>query len=289
MSGPHPEAVGTKYKYLMVAVFNTGRGGINLPFVRGLESTAANHAVKAVSNTLAEVNSMMGEGVACRFHSDVGSEFLNKEMSRMLDEMGIFQTKTTGYDPQANGRAERFVGLLKRHAISYLVRAGFGLKFWYWAASQAAYLFRCRALEVKLPEGAPTFGNRVFVAQRPPDILAFGEKAKEGISLSWESSSIQGAFVAVPKASGGMSNITATSPIPWPEAEGMERRRLVDKKDGDEKVWVSSSGKVSWTLPDNDMVTFEERSMPGETEEVGNPLMTEGGKSSTWQSILDRT
>ena len=34
LSGPHPEAVGTKFKYMMVAVFNPGQKGKNLPFVR---------------------------------------------------------------------------------------------------------------------------------------------------------------------------------------------------------------------------------------------------------------
>ncbi len=245
LSGPHPESVGTKYKYLMVAVFNTGAGGVNLPFVRGLETKSAMSVARAVSNVIAEINRMMGMPIVCRFHSDAGSEFWNKELSQLLDGMGIFQTKTTGYDPQANGRAERYVGLIKRHATSYLVHAGLGLKFWYWASQQAAYMYRCRALEVKLPENAPTFGNRVLVAQRPQDVPAFGETAKEGIFLCWDSSSIQGAFVAVPKPSGGMGIITAACPTPWPGSDGKERWKLVKESDGEGKIWVSSTGRVS--------------------------------------------
>ncbi len=160
LSGPHPEAIGTKYKYLMVAVLNTGSGGVNLPFVRGLETKSAMSVTRAVSNVIAEVNSMMGMPIVCRFHSDAGSEFWNKEMSQMLDGMGIFQTKTTGYDPQANGRAERHVGWIKRHAASYLVHAGFGLKFRYWALQQAAFF-------VSMPSfGGQVAGERTHVREQ---------------------------------------------------------------------------------------------------------------------------
>ena len=198
LSGPHPAAIGTKYMYLLVAVFRTGPGGVSLLFVCGLESKAAKGMVQAVAKVLAEINCLMGSRVACRFHTDAGTEFWNKEMTKLLDEQNIFHTKTAGYDPQANGRAERFVGLIKRHATSYLVHAGFGLRFWYWAACQSAYLYKCRALNVKMPGNAPTFGNRVLVAQRPQDTISFGEKAKEGVFLCWDSHTVQGAFVAVP-------------------------------------------------------------------------------------------
>eukprot|EP00975_Prorocentrum_lima_P034301 7207973-Prorocentrum_lima.AAC.1 len=67
---------------------------------------------------------MVGEQVAVRFHSDAGSEFWNKEVSELLNKNLIMQTKTAGYDPKANGRAEIFVGILKRRATSYLIHAG---------------------------------------------------------------------------------------------------------------------------------------------------------------------
>eukprot|EP00975_Prorocentrum_lima_P069708 12927953-Prorocentrum_lima.AAC.1 len=69
------------------------------------------------------------------------------------------QTKAAGYDPKANGRAERFVGILKRRATSYLIIAGMSLTFWYWAACQTAYLYRMQVLEMSLPVEAPTFGK----------------------------------------------------------------------------------------------------------------------------------
>eukprot|EP00975_Prorocentrum_lima_P027814 5849097-Prorocentrum_lima.AAC.1 len=66
---------------------------------------------------------MAGEQVVVRFHSDAGSEFWNREVSELLNENLVMQTKTAGCDPKANGRAERFIGILKRRATTYLIHA----------------------------------------------------------------------------------------------------------------------------------------------------------------------
>eukprot|EP00975_Prorocentrum_lima_P010065 2145262-Prorocentrum_lima.AAC.1 len=58
-----------------------------------------------------------------RFHSDAGSEFWNKEVLELLNKNLIVQTKTGGYDTTANGRAERYIGILKRKAKPYLIHA----------------------------------------------------------------------------------------------------------------------------------------------------------------------
>eukprot|EP00974_Lingulodinium_polyedra_P072352 7002659-Lingulodinium_polyedra.AAC.1 len=71
----------------------------------------------------------MGEQLVVRFHTDSGSEFLNNVMQDMLIKKSVFQTKTMGYDPKANGRADRFVGILKHKATSDLIHSGFPLKF----------------------------------------------------------------------------------------------------------------------------------------------------------------
>ena len=46
-----------------------------------------------------------------RIHSDEGGEFWNAIASEVLARTGIFQTKTKGYDPRANGRAYAYVGM----------------------------------------------------------------------------------------------------------------------------------------------------------------------------------
>ena len=49
------------------------------------------------------------------------------------------------------------MGLIKQRTTAYLMHAQLPLKFWYWAAKQAAYIYRAEALKQKLPADAPTF------------------------------------------------------------------------------------------------------------------------------------
>ena len=65
-----------------------------------------------------------------RVHSDKAREFLAQKVVEGINSMGIFKTTTTGYDPQANGLAERTVGLLKERARGFLIRGGVDKKFW---------------------------------------------------------------------------------------------------------------------------------------------------------------
>ena len=93
LSGPHPEAVGTKFQYMLVAVFNPGRDSPNLPFVRGLTSKTAKEVCKALHSILGELSSMVGEQIVVRFHTDAGKEFLNNAVKDLMTELHIMQTK----------------------------------------------------------------------------------------------------------------------------------------------------------------------------------------------------
>ena len=101
LSGPHPEAVGAKFKYMMVAVFSPGPKRKNLPFVRGFMSKSSKEVSKAMGSVLAELNSPMWEQMVVRMHTDAGKEFVNKAVDEMLRELKIMPTTTGGYDPKS--------------------------------------------------------------------------------------------------------------------------------------------------------------------------------------------
>eukprot|EP00974_Lingulodinium_polyedra_P129225 11209265-Lingulodinium_polyedra.AAC.1 len=61
----------------MVAVYKAGPGAKNLPFVRGLTAKCAEETETALNSIVAELNSLMGEQLVARFHTNSGSEFLN--------------------------------------------------------------------------------------------------------------------------------------------------------------------------------------------------------------------
>eukprot|EP00975_Prorocentrum_lima_P052428 10989214-Prorocentrum_lima.AAC.1 len=72
---------------------------------------------------------MAREQLVVRCHADAGSEFWKKEVSDLLREEHIMLTKTAGYDPKTDGRAERFVCVMKRRASSTMIHTGMSLKF----------------------------------------------------------------------------------------------------------------------------------------------------------------
>ena len=72
LSGPHPEAVGTTLKYMLVAVFNPGPKQLNLPLVRGISTKSAKEAKDSINSVVAGLNSIMGEQVVVRLHTDAG-------------------------------------------------------------------------------------------------------------------------------------------------------------------------------------------------------------------------
>ena len=154
----------TNFRYMMIVVIRLEKGK-NLPFVRVLAVKEAGGIVAALQSTLAELNSLFGTmPPISRFHSDEGGEFMNKEVAAFLLSKGIHKTSTDGHDPKGNGLAERFVGIIKQRACAYLSHSGVGLRFWYWAAMQAAYVYRSTILGAQLPtSGVPTFGHRVLV------------------------------------------------------------------------------------------------------------------------------
>ena len=64
-----------------------------------------------------------------------------------------------------------------------------------------------------------------------------------------------------------MHIVVASAPYTWPSEEEKESWRLVEQPEGEGRIWVSNKGRVEWKVPEDDLVTFEERHAPGEVEE----------------------
>ena len=55
-----------------------------------------------------------------RVHSDQAPELSGERAIRMLEELGALKTATAGFDPDANGRAERGVRFFKDEIRTHL-------------------------------------------------------------------------------------------------------------------------------------------------------------------------
>ena len=83
-----------------------------------------------------------------RLHSDRAREFTAAFFEKFLaHRRGIYLTLTTGYDPQANGTAERAVGLIKALASRCLMTSGMDSEFWIYAVRYAALSLICASLQ----------------------------------------------------------------------------------------------------------------------------------------------
>ena len=145
LSGPHPIAVCTKFRHLMVGVVTTEDEKTRLPFVRGLTSKKVEEEAEAARSVVARC--MVKKRLLTRFHSDAGGERFNNIVAELLKEMRICQSSTGGNDPKSNGLAERFAGIIKHKAAAYLTHAELSLSFWYWAAMQVGYTHRTEVLD----------------------------------------------------------------------------------------------------------------------------------------------
>ena len=88
------------------------------------------------------------------FRSDNGTEFLNKRMSKIMEDAGIQHQTSVAHNPQQNGRAERANRILLDKARSMMVQANLDKKFWGEAIATAAHLSNRspkRSLNFKTP------------------------------------------------------------------------------------------------------------------------------------------
>ena len=97
-------------------------------------------------------------------HTDRGREFSNSRMKSWLRSRGIQHTMNGGQDAQANGRAERAVGEVKRMVRRLLHASGMASMWWPMALR---YLMETARLIRKDEEKAiPGFGQKVLVKKR---------------------------------------------------------------------------------------------------------------------------
>ena len=114
-----------------------------------------------------------------RLHSDRAGEFTAPFFARFLaNHRTIHHSFTTGYDPQANGTAERTVGLIKSLAARCLANASLDGSYWSFAVRYAAQSLLCRALQLKqrsLPFGtsvvAQVLGHRDVKFPTPRSLI----------------------------------------------------------------------------------------------------------------------
>jgi len=84
--------------------------------------------VSTVIDCLCQLFSLFG--MPAYVHSDRGSSFMSKELREFLTSRGIACSRTTSYNPQGNGQAERYNGTIWKAVTMALKSRGLPTKCW---------------------------------------------------------------------------------------------------------------------------------------------------------------
>eukprot|EP00971_Amphidinium_carterae_P176795 3505559-Amphidinium_carterae.1 len=158
-----------------------------------------------------------------RLHTDrareLTSDFLDKFLTRYPQ---VLHTHTRGYDPQANGTAERGVGMIKTLVSRSLAHSGLPREFWSFAALYAAQALLCKALQRK--QKSPPFGSMVISRTLNPPKKIGATKGVEGRLLFWDHlfSSQSSVLTSNPTETSDHYVETAGYPVPSPPNPPMD-------------------------------------------------------------------
>ncbi|CAE7168455.1 unnamed protein product, partial [Symbiodinium necroappetens] len=271
IAGPYAAAYdGTKYA--LVAVFRID-DNLQLHFMRPMKRRLWSELFSALQSILAQVSAICGERPqVVRIHSDKAREFLAQRVIEGINALGVFKTTTTGYDPQANGLAERTVGLLKERARGFLIRGNVHKKFWPLMMAEAARRQRDGALHRPHQGKLPEPGDCVAVTVQ--DAGPFDPRVEQGRFIAQSDVAVQGALVLVTRA--GQEQLIITR-LPAVIDKKPEQWKTHVTPLGD-LVWVSSSGEIRDGEMVRDpgvdlgMLTVEEREQ-GHHVEQGLPFV----------------
>ena len=88
------------------------------------------------------------------FHSDGGTEFLNKNVKILLQKHGIFHQISCPYTPQQNGRVERKHRHIEETGLAMMFHGHISTSYWVHAFSSAVFIINrlpTMVLDMKSP------------------------------------------------------------------------------------------------------------------------------------------
>ena len=200
-----------------------------------------------------------------RLHSDKAKEFLAINVRKLLRAHGIRQTTNSGYDPAANGIAERWVGIIKVRATALLAEHRLPPDYWTYACKWVAYVHNHRVLSIKLNASYPLFGDVVVVhrfLKKPP---SFEDRGITGVCLGHNP--LVSGGVTVGTVSDGLFNVIVTAKVRKLGERRPQRWKLhVHPTEPRAAAYVRNDGEIRWNLNDLDVATVEELEPEGAVE-----------------------
>ena len=255
-SGPHPRKVNMA-QYLLVAVWSLGH--MRLLWAFGVESRQTSVVLPCLQSCFEDLRALTGGSrpPILRLHSDKASEFLSPPIRAYLSQQGVRQTVNSGYDPQANGLAERWIGIVKVRATALLADVRLPPEYWSYACRWVAYVHTHRVTEIPINKTLPHFGDVVVIHQafkKPP---SFENRGSTGVCLGHDTR-IAGGVLVVSVINGELKEVCSAKVRKLGERVGQAWRLHVHPQDATRAAYVNRKGEVKWNLQDIEVPTVEQ-------------------------------
>ena len=244
-------------QYLLVAVWSLGH--MRLLWAFGVESRQTSVVLPCLQSCFEDLRALTGGSrpPILRLHSDKASEFLSPAIRTYLSQQGVRQTVNSGYDPQANGLAERWIGIVKVRATALLADVLLPPDYWSYACRWVAYVHTHRVTEIPINKALPHFGDVVVIHhafKKPP---SFENRGSTGVCLGHDTR-ISGGVLVLSVINGELKEVCSAKVRKLGERVGQAWRLHVHPQDSSRSACVNRKGEVKWNLQDLEVPTVEQ-------------------------------
>ena len=222
----------------------------------GVESRQASVVLACLQSCFEDLRALTGGSrpPILRLHSDKASEFLTPTIRTYLSQQGVRQTVNSGYDPQGNGLAERWIGIVK---VRVLADVRLPPDYWSYACRWVAYVHTHRVTEIPINKALPQFGDVVVMHQafkKPP---SFENRGATGVCLGHDSR-IAGGVLVASVVNGELKEVCFAKVRTLGEKVGQAWRLHVHPQDSSKAAYVHRKGEVKRSLHEIEVPTVEQ-------------------------------
>ena len=175
-----------------------------------------------------------------------------------MSQQGARQTVNSGYDPQGNGLAERWIGIIKVRATALLADVRLPPEYWSYACRWVAYVHTHRVTEIPINKTLPHFGDVVVVHQALKKPPSFENRGVTGVCLGHDSRIAGGVLSCLRIVNGELKEVCSAKVRNLGEKVGQAWRLHVHPQDSSKAAYVNRKGEVKWNLQEIEVPTVEQ-------------------------------
>ena len=212
-----------------------------------------------LQDVLAELTQMTGGSkppVMRVWHSDQAGEFLSPVVMEWLKQHNIKQTFTSGYDPAANGVAERWIDLVKIKATVLLAANHLSTAYWNYAVAWVTYVYNNKVLATPSKKALPEFGQLILVRSNRDHKLQ--DKGDLAIMMGIYPR-ISNGIVALRVKDGKLGELCTAHCSNTHVEKDLQWFLKRDPNNPTRRIYVSNKGEAVWDIPISSLPTVEEK------------------------------